>query len=116
MNFFDVTIEDTNIVGEGVKLPLPQRYREHVSAGQSLKLGVRPEHMHEGGDAITATVEVLEPLGADVFALGHVHETPMTARLDPETKVQVGDAVRLGVDLDLIHLFDADTQETVLSS
>lgn len=120
MNFFETRLEGGSIRGKGIDIPLPDRFKDHVKPGVDLMLGVRPEHLHEATAADTAgtveaEVEVLEPLGADVHALGTVHAQPMTARLDPDTEVKVGDRIRLGVELDMIHLFDKGTGKTVLA-
>jgi len=114
MNFFDVTVADDAgrkmLRNPSFSLPVPARLADKVgAAGSSLILGVRPEHLHEAaGDepSLPANVEVLEPLGADVFALGKVGDAPMTARLEPSTRVKVGDTVKLGLDLEAMHLFD----------
>jgi hypothetical protein len=52
---------------------------------------------------------VLEPLGAEVHALGHLEGQPFTARLSPETRVRVGEKVPLAIDHAHVHLFDART-------
>ncbi|NJK89280.1 MAG: TOBE domain-containing protein [Myxococcales bacterium] len=79
-------------------------------------LGVRPEHLVEsngGPSHLASRVEVLEPLGAEVHALGNVNGQPFTARLEPTTSVKVGDDVGLAVDLSHVHLFDKTSGLTI---
>ena len=121
MNFFDVEVSDGRIQGEGVDVPLPDRLKPHLEVGQPLTFGVRPEHLmdhdHDGAAGeLCAKVEVLEPLGAEVHALGFVGSRPITARLEPDTTVAVGDEIRLGVDLSAVHLFHRESGRSVLSA
>lgn len=117
MNFFDVTVDSeasTPIVhGKGVRVTVPDRYVQGLGAkGRALVLGVRPEHMFEAkeeSDGFVGDVEVMEPLGADVHALGKVEGQDFTARLEPDTKVKVGEKVRVGIELDSLYLFDKET-------
>ncbi|MCA9549237.1 MAG: sn-glycerol-3-phosphate ABC transporter ATP-binding protein UgpC [Myxococcales bacterium] len=123
MNFFDVEVKEEGGVpvmkGEGVSVRVPERFRSLLGEkGRKLVLGVRPEHMHEATegetDVVVGTVDVLEPLGAEVHALGKVAGSDLTARLEPDTKVQVGDTVRIGVALDELHIFDRSTGRSLL--
>ncbi len=110
MNFFDVEVGEGRLRGKGVSLPIPERMKARVASGEALVLGVRPEHMHEATDAeadvLVGQVDVLEPLGADVHALGTIESQSFTARFEPDTRVKVGDSVRIGVQLDQVHLFE----------
>jgi multiple sugar transport system ATP-binding protein len=146
MNFMPATVE-----GDTVKLPfgdvrLPGELREAVShvSGRQLIAGVRPEHFEDAslvGDALdrgttfSANIEVLESLGAELYAHFTVAseatiesqelrelaedagggEVPMAgeegrivARLDPASQVRVGQEAELFVDATRLHLFDPD--------
>lgn len=116
MNFFDVGIKVVDgarrIEGEGVSLPLPPGLAELVPDDRDdLSVGLRPEHLAQQTDAtrdqrIGLDIDVLEPLGKEVYALGHVAGVPATARLDPDTDAKVGDTVPLAAELEMVHLFD----------
>jgi multiple sugar transport system ATP-binding protein len=125
MNFFHVEVEEEGGVpvmkGEAVSVMVPERMRPHLGPkGRQLVLGVRPEHMHEAAEGeantVVGTVDVLEPLGSEVHALGKVAGHDFTARLEPDTRIKVGDTVRVGVSLDDLHLFDRSTGRSLLEA
>jgi multiple sugar transport system ATP-binding protein len=146
MNFMPATIE-----GDTVKLPfgdirLPEDLRQAVSehSGKQLIAGIRPEHFEDAslvGDArdqgttFTAQIEVLESLGAELYAHFSVAsdatidsqelrelaedagggEIPMegeegriVARLEPASNVRPGQEAELWVDSSRLQLFDPE--------
>ncbi|MEL7370954.1 MAG: TOBE domain-containing protein, partial [Myxococcota bacterium] len=118
MNFFDVRVNGEILEGKGIRCPLPERIKAHLDgAGPELIMGIRPEHMHEAKsdeDAVmTGDVDVLEPLGSEVNALGRVDGQNFTATLDPDTTVKVGGSVKLGIELEHVHVFDKTTTASV---
>ena len=85
-------------------------------AGRPVTLGIRPEHVAvESGAAahsvMGVTAELVEALGADTLVHARIGAGPNTilARLPGTTHVRAGDQLRLAVDPDEIHLFDAET-------
>lgn len=118
MNFFDVEVADGRLVGHGFAFDVPQRMSGRIRDDRHLTLGVRPEHMHEAGpgeDSMPLVVDVLEPLGAEVHALGDVEGQPVTAELSPDTAAAVGDVVPVGIDLEEVHLFEREGGRSLLS-
>lgn len=79
-------------------------------------LGVRPEDIHEatgnahlpgtaqgaGGDVM---IEIVEPAGADTFAVTHLGGKPVTARLRAESAVQARKPFPLAFDLSKVSYF-----------
>jgi len=53
-------------------------------------------------------------LGPDQFLYGQVGGDSITARVDPQLKVDPGDKVRLGVDTRRLHLFEPVTGVAIL--
>ena len=54
-------------------------------------------------------MEVMEPMGNEIFAYVRVApESQVVARLEPQPLGAPGDALGLRLDLDKVHLFDAD--------
>jgi len=85
--------------------------------GKRVWLGIRPENIHakdfslkEYKDEITATVNVYEMVGAEVYLYFDYAGAKMTARVDPKTPSRVGDKVDLLLDSDSIHIFDMETE------
>ncbi|MCC7381454.1 MAG: sn-glycerol-3-phosphate ABC transporter ATP-binding protein UgpC [Deltaproteobacteria bacterium] len=112
MNFFAVEVVEEGgkkrMRGKGIDLPLPDRFISGLGA-KDLSLGVRPEHFHEaqaGEPSVKMEVEVLEPLGHAVHALGAIQGQPLTATLESDTRATVGGSIALGLSFDDIHLFD----------
>ncbi|MEZ5667224.1 MAG: sn-glycerol-3-phosphate import ATP-binding protein UgpC [Alphaproteobacteria bacterium] len=84
-------------------------------AGRAVTVGLRPEHLAEADAAhpaaLSMTVELVEPLGADTLAHGRVagkgHD--LTVRLPGARAIADGDALTLGVKPEHVHLFDPDS-------
>jgi ABC-type sugar transport system ATPase subunit len=112
MNFLPVTISDHRAKASDFEFDLPK-----APGRERGILGIRPEHFlpSVSGDAaaIDLKVEVLEVLGADQYLYGKVGSDDLIARVDPQLKVAVGDRVRLGVNTERLHLFDAETEKAV---
>src|SRR6266571_3901995 len=112
MNFLPVTISDHKAKASGLELNLLKA--PGVERGI---LGIRPEHFlpNVSGDdaAIDLKVEVLEVLGSDQYLYGKVGSDDLIVRVDPQLKVEVGDRVRLGLNMQRLHLFDAETEKAL---
>jgi multiple sugar transport system ATP-binding protein len=113
MNFLPVTVSDRQAKASGFELKLP-----NAPGLERGILGIRPEHflptMSADDGAIELKVEVLEVLGADQYLYGKVGADDLTARVDPQLKVGVGDIVRLGINMQRLHLFDPETEKALL--
>jgi multiple sugar transport system ATP-binding protein len=79
MNFLPATLEDRSLRTNLGDLPIDDRVRqtlERRNAPREVIVGLRPEHFEDaslvdtsrGGSTVTATVDVLESLGSDVYA------------------------------------------------
>jgi multiple sugar transport system ATP-binding protein len=125
MNFMDVVINETNgaIVAEapGLRLSVPPARAAALRAykGQQVALGVRPEDVHvaSGADAahhtLDANVEVVEPLGSEILLDVRVGHGTIVARVEPTVRVKVHENVRLAVNGDRLHFFDAKTEQAI---
>jgi multiple sugar transport system ATP-binding protein len=113
MNFLPVTVSGTTAKASGFTLELPKA--PGIERGI---LGIRPEDLteipHEGFPKIEMKVEVVEVLGSDQFLYGKVGSDDVIARLDPQFKVSVGDAVPLHMNMRRLHLFDVGSEKAVL--
>jgi multiple sugar transport system ATP-binding protein len=122
MNFAEVSVtgagEDLWAEAPGLRIRIPPSkagvLRRH--AGQKVVLGVRPEALRladgaDGADyAFSSTIEVVEPLGNEILLDVRAGSHPMVARVDPATRVKVHDSVRLALDPERLHFFDARSE------
>ncbi|KAA0697584.1 ABC transporter ATP-binding protein [Neorhizobium sp. P12A] len=89
---------------------------EPLAAGRKVTLGVRPEHIKVNEDlgasaeVHDAVVDIEEPMGADnLIWLKHAGHT-MSVRINGARRFQVGTPVKLGFDMTLASLFDAESE------
>ncbi len=120
MNFLDATVAERDggvyLDFSDFRLRVPDELagtaRPHT--GETVVFGIRPEDLYDRMFAqftrpestITATVDVKEPMGSDVFLYVRVGERTIHARMNPNTKVDVGDAIEVYLDLGKMHLFE----------
>lgn len=90
--------------------------------GKQVYVGVRPENfglkgytnIEENDNIVKATVEVVEPLGAETHIIASVGgDQNVVARVDPHADVKAGDSVDLLCDLDYLHAFDMDGEQNL---
>lgn len=125
MNFLDVSVEtngaETTLVNEdlGFEFELaPEYVTGHELTASSYTVGIRPENIviyedPTGEETVTATVEVVEPIGSDNYV--HLDVTSdFLARSDPSIKPDPGDRVGVDFEEDDVHLFHPETGENVL--
>ncbi len=97
------------------KLPAPKHpdKLEHQlkTEGDKLLMGLRAEFIHEAKQStthnttVTATVEVVEPVGSDTFIICTMEGHELTARLAARALVRSGTQVQLTLDLNQLLLF-----------
>jgi multiple sugar transport system ATP-binding protein len=92
------------------RISLPRAY--DIGEGQSLTLGIRPEHLHatDGGE-ITASVEVVEPMGNETHVTCLIDKDELRLIESADTALIPGQEVQLGFDANKAHLFDSVTEE-----
>ncbi len=131
MNFATCTVEEKdgaiflNFAGNSIKLPegVATKVKDADCIGKEVILGIRPEDLHDeeaflalNPDAtITAHVEVTELMGAETYLYLKVGDNSFTARVDPRSTAAVDDTIKIGVDMNKIHLFDKDTEVAILN-
>ena len=134
MNFVEVKLtkrgEDVfvNFADFAVKVPKEkvetENYEKLMSyGGKMVIMGIRPEHIHDEemyiermpDSIITADVEVTELMGAETYLYLDVKDNKFTARVDPKTTAKPGDTIKVALDMNHIHLFDIDTEQTIIN-
>jgi multiple sugar transport system ATP-binding protein len=123
MNFADVTVSEEGgqvyVSNAGLRAAVPPARVERMRAykGQTVTLGVRPEDMHiaagDGRTGFDALVEVVEPLGSEILLDVKVGNASMVARVDPTVRAKVHETIRLNVEPDRLHFFDAKTEVAI---
>ena len=86
-------------------------------------LGIRPENIHDEEmflsaaktGIIEASVDVTEMLGAETFLYLTCENIPLTARVSPRCTARPQDVVKLALDPNKIHLFDAADEHSLLN-
>jgi multiple sugar transport system ATP-binding protein len=128
MNFFEGTLSRANggllFQEAGFALPVEARQAAALSdhVGGRIVFGIRPEDMRDAAaatgldpaHAITARVEVVEPMGAEVFVYLHTGTHAFTARMDAYCPARVDQDFTLVLNLQKAHFFDAETGHTVV--
>jgi multiple sugar transport system ATP-binding protein len=113
MNLIPVDFRGRTATGSALRIELPREPR--LKSGV---LGIRPEAMHEhasmGEPTIEVQVDLAEMLGRDQLVYGTVGDDAIVARVDSHVKISRGERVKLGIDMQHIHLFDAQTGQAVL--
>jgi len=128
MNFFDARVvsdgEALFVEGIGFRLQLPPDRARAVErrVGEDVTLGIRPEHLFElreveqrpPSSTLEATVDLVEPMGAEVFVHFVVGKHSFTARLGPDCSLRRGQRATLVADTTKLHLFDKRTQRSLI--
>jgi len=130
MNFIDATLNKDSKgfyleVGSD-KLYIPAGKIKDVLEGyigKTVKFGVRPEDIYDdeaflaaNPDAVIATsVDVSELMGSEVYLYLKYGETTLTARVAPTTTSRTGDDIKVALDMNNIHIFDVETELTVIN-
>jgi multiple sugar transport system ATP-binding protein len=98
----------------------------HVAAlqpyvGKRVTFGIRPEDMRENtsqtpvpGSSITANVEVVEPMGSEIYLYIAVGGHSVTARIKSEHEPEVNREYVINVAMDKAHYFDLSTERTIV--
>jgi multiple sugar transport system ATP-binding protein len=129
MNFVDTTIEQqggklyAKAAGFTVRVPDSKANALQGYLGQAITLGIRPEHLVEIHQAdasipedslIHATVDVVELLGNEIFvylttSAGQV----ITARMDPDLRLNRGQQIQVTAPPDRLHFFDPQSEVSI---
>jgi multiple sugar transport system ATP-binding protein len=84
-------------------------------------LGIRPEDIYDKvyatnaspDNTLTATVEVVEPMGSESYIYLTTGKTPFVARFDTHDQVEVNTDIELVFDMSKAHVFDPSSGETL---
>jgi multiple sugar transport system ATP-binding protein len=122
MSFTSATLSANgeSLEGDGFKLPVPQSLRPVTAGkgGRKLKVGIRPDNIFSPSATArgeTATLEVkvelVEPLGNELIVHSRLADSSFVFRLPPQYMLDTGAQVQVVIELDALHLFDAETEQ-----
>ncbi len=141
MNFYDAVYdvkEDNIYLDMGfakirlLKDFLPKIKDQVIVSGKKVVVGVRPENIYlyndkmdsDKLDIIDAKVTVVEALGSETIVYADLdlenergitdNSTEVRIKMLSNFDVKVGETVKIAVDLERIHLFDAESEESVI--
>ena len=91
--------------------------------GKDVIFGIRPEDVHDEPDflakvtegIVEANVEVTELMGAEIYLYVECEGNAITARVEPTSTAKPGDTIKMASDLNKMHLFDKETEKTILN-
>src|SRR2546421_160413 len=88
--------------------------------GKQLEIGFRPEDLEiangtgDGAVSFPANVDVVEYLGNQELLHAQVEGNEIVALVASDRKVQVGDKVEFTIPNDKLHMFDPETEESLV--
>ncbi len=119
------------------KVELIVNLDKYLNTGKEITLGIRPEDFHNDVDAVAGKkmpsikikVDVVEALGAEtllycktdiesvVHSDGSIDDdvSNLIAKVDSRSATKAGDVVDIAIDIDHCHLFDKETELTILA-
>ena len=120
MNFLDGEVQSVSNNAVTVVLPGGEQVVAEVAAGdtapgEKVTLGLRPEHLVDGGKAsnkpsdaeIKGRAIAVEHLGGETYAyLDRGDGEPLVLKTDGDAKISEGDAVPVGIRSETCYLFD----------
>jgi multiple sugar transport system ATP-binding protein len=94
-----------------------------VPRDRELVLGLRPEHIYYAGGPyvprmaaeISSRIDVVEPMGNETLVYARSGSADIVARIAPQEIPGIDEQIRLSIDLDRLHYFDAATGARVSS-
>jgi len=131
MNLFDAKVAkvgtDYALSFGRYSLKIPaSKLKDNTLAGyvdKEIVFGIRPENVHDEPEFIAnaadgiveADVDVTELMGAETYLYLNCEGNPITARVEPTSVAKAGDKIKIAFELDKLHLFDKETEKTILN-
>ncbi|MBD2121153.1 ABC transporter ATP-binding protein [Trichocoleus sp. FACHB-262] len=122
MNILSATFEDSAFHLAGQSFTCSSAIAAHLplSPGQSVELGIRPEHLQLVSEPeaqhFTVEVSIVEPLGREILIRAVLPTQPTSSaaqainlQVSPEIRVRPGDRLSLQIDFTQLFIFDPAT-------
>jgi multiple sugar transport system ATP-binding protein len=126
MNLIKGVIADggANIATPKYIIPVPKSLRPLTEGkvGKNVVFGIRPENVlqadksaHGESHRISVEVVIVEPLGHEVVIYGKLGDDLIVAKLEPHSIPKMGEKCDLVIELEEMHLFDAETEKRIVA-
>ena len=108
MNFIEGRVDDGRFVANDGSIALPVR---QIAKRGPVVLGIRPEHIMIGrnGTSATFTLDLIEPVGNEVFVYATAGGNQIVARVPPQDMPQIGRPIDLTFDAKSLHFFEPES-------
>ena len=128
MNFIDAEISEKSgklyASFDKYNILLPKRMQNGILkeyAGKKVVCGVRPEDfvsdkskaLPDGSNKITLYTELAEMMGAEIFIYSSICQKKVIAKVPSNIPVKSGHDIDLYLNTDIVHIFDAETEELI---
>lgn len=128
MNFFDGTIQADNgslCFNEGkFKVRVSDQHKDKIAPYLDKKIlfGIRPEDISPKGAAegptqgreLTSVIEVVEPMGSEVYLYLNTGITSYIARVKSHPKSGIRQNIDMVLKIEKAHFFDPETQQAIV--
>jgi multiple sugar transport system ATP-binding protein len=125
--FFFTPLDSNYLTGfteNGFNVKIVEDMYRKISSyeGKEVIFGIRPEDIYDKlfvseaspDNTIKAVVEIIEPMGAEVFLYATVGKRSLIARVDGHDKPEVSQDLDLVFDMAKVHFFDKDSEEIII--
>jgi multiple sugar transport system ATP-binding protein len=126
MNLMDVKYKDGMIhFADGLKIELPEKFKKVLKGydNKEIVFGIRPEDSHREDPALEklfptavlkSTIKVAELLGHEYIIHTDLAGNNLISKIDALHAYRIGDPIRLVLNLEKAHIFDKETQKTLI--
>jgi len=129
MNFIPVDVikekEDIWLDEGRFKVKLSDKMKDRVARyiNKKLILGIRPEDIYDKlfyrigpieGNIVTVTVDIVEPMGSEVYLHLNTGKNILVAKVDPHNQAKANQLIEVVFNMEKIHLFDPETDEAIV--
>jgi multiple sugar transport system ATP-binding protein len=125
MNFVACTVTGKDgqlfFTNPGMSLMVPSSRAKALAAykDKQVTMGIRPEELRSSTPqdpaacTFEAMVEVVEPIGHEIYLDVTAGPAELVARVSPDTPVKVGQKIRLAATVEKLHAFDPQTEKAI---
>jgi multiple sugar transport system ATP-binding protein len=107
------------------ELKAPKHFREALTPyiSKKMNLGVRAEDIYDklfytmgpkDGNGFSATIEVVEPLGSEIFLHFNTGKNTLVAKVDAHNQAKTNQVIELIINMNKVHLYDSQTGASVV--